>query len=93
MTATVLAVAAAGAFGGRRAAAAAPGTMVAWGDDADGQLGNGAAGGHITAGAVAGLPNVIQMDGGREHVVALRQNGTVWRGATTTTARSGTEPG
>jgi hypothetical protein len=76
MAATALAGVVAGSVGGGRAAAATPGTMVAWGDDADGQLGNGPGGGHITAGAVINLTGVIQMDGGREHVVALKQSVT-----------------
>jgi hypothetical protein len=38
------------AAGGGSAGAAAAGTMTAWGTDADGQLGNGAAAGHIRPG-------------------------------------------
>ena len=52
--------------------------MVAWGDNADGQLGNGSFSAHTTAQAVHNLANVKQLRGGREHVIALRTNGTVW---------------
>ena len=52
--------------------------MMAWGSDADGQLGNGSAGGHLKAAPVPGMTGIIDMHGGREHVVALDQNGTVW---------------
>jgi alpha-tubulin suppressor-like RCC1 family protein len=73
--AVVLAATAAGVHGGS-AAAANPGVMVAWGSDADGQLGNATARGQLKAGAVPAMTGVIQMDGGREHVVVLKQNGT-----------------
>ena len=53
--AVVLAAAGVGVLGGGSAVAANPGVMVAWGSDADGQLGNGAAGGHLKAGAVPGM--------------------------------------
>jgi len=67
--------------GGRRVracAAAKRGVIMTWGSDADGQLGNGAAGGHLKGAALPGMTGVIDMSGGREHVVALKQNGTVW---------------
>src|SRR5262245_40246759 len=63
---------------GNASAAAKPGVIMTWGSDADGQLGNGAAGGHIKGAAVPGMTGIIDMSGGREHVVALKQNGTVW---------------
>jgi len=80
-----------GALSGTAAQAAPPGTVVAWGDNADGQLGNGSFTAHSTAQAVHNLTNVKQLRGGREHVIALRTNGTVWAWGTTTTARWATE--
>jgi hypothetical protein len=44
----VVAIAAAvGVAGGGNAGAANPGVVMTWGSDADGQLGNGSAGGHL----------------------------------------------
>lgn len=80
--AAILTAAAIAAIGGGSAGAAAkPGVVVAWGSDADGQLGNGAAGGHLREAPVPGMTGVIDVHGGREHVIALKQNGTVWAGA------------
>ena len=52
------------------------GTVVAWGDNAYGELGNG---GHnsSTPVAVSGLSGVTQVAGGEYHSLALRSNGTV----------------
>jgi hypothetical protein len=47
-----------GALSGPAAQAAPPGTVVAWGDNADGQLGIGTVSAHITPQAVHILPNV-----------------------------------
>ena len=55
-----------------------PGRWWRGASDADGQLGNGAGRRPHHRGRRDGLTGVIQMDGGREHVVALKQNGTVW---------------
>ena len=79
--AVVLAAAGVGVLGGGSAVAANPGVVVAWGSDADGQLGNGAAGGHLKAGAVPGMTGVVQMDGGREHVIVLKQTAPSGPGA------------
>ena len=64
------------------------GTVVAWGANDEGQLGNGATGASgesgnypkpsITPVRVTGLSNVIQIEAGRKHAVALRGDGTVW---------------
>ena len=67
-----------GVLSGPAAQAAPAGTVVAWGDNADGQLGNGTFTAHSTAQAVHDLAGVKQLRGGREHVIALRTNGTVW---------------
>ncbi|MBP7777560.1 MAG: hypothetical protein KA371_10560 [Acidobacteria bacterium] len=64
------------------------GTVVAWGPNDEGQLGNGAMGASGTLGIypkpsytpvrVSGLTEVIQIEAGTKHAVALRQDGTVW---------------
>ena len=61
--------------GGRRTAP--PGTPWTFGENSFGQLGNG------TTTTVLPRPGhrvdgVIDLDGGREHEVALKSNGTVW---------------
>ena len=60
------------------AQAVTTGTVSSMGNDQFGQLGNGSGGSSATPVAVAGLTSVIQIDGGREHGVALRSDGTVW---------------
>ena len=59
-------------------AAAPPGTPWTFGENAFGQLGSGTTATRRTAGPVSGLNGVIDMHGGREHVVALKSDGTVW---------------
>jgi alpha-tubulin suppressor-like RCC1 family protein len=64
------------------------GTVVAWGTNDEGQLGNGPMGAtgelgrypkpSITPVRVTGLNNIIQIAAGRKHAVALRKDGTVW---------------
>ena len=64
------------------------GTVVAWGPNAEGQLGNGPLGANgelgrypkpsVTPVRVTGLNDVIQIAAGARHAVALRQDGTVW---------------
>ncbi|MEK6689269.1 MAG: hypothetical protein AABZ01_12535, partial [Gemmatimonadota bacterium] len=64
------------------------GTVVAWGDNHDGQLGNGAMGANIVLGIypkssvtpmrVTGLEDIIQIEAGERYALALRQDGTVW---------------
>ena len=63
---------------GGAAAAAQTGTVSSFGSDEFGQLGDGAAGSSTTPVAVSGLSGVVQIDGGREHVVALKSDGSVW---------------
>jgi alpha-tubulin suppressor-like RCC1 family protein len=60
------------------AGAVSTGTASSFGSDELGQLGNGAGGSSSTPVAVAGLTGVTETDGGREHVVALRSDRTVW---------------
>jgi alpha-tubulin suppressor-like RCC1 family protein len=53
-------------------------TVMAWGADADGQLGNGSTAGFVPAPvAVAGLSGVSAIAAGEQHSVALLGNGTV----------------
>jgi len=59
-------------------AAVPPGTPWTFGENSFGQLGNGTTTTRRTPGPVTGLNGVIDMHGGREHVVALKSNGTVW---------------
>ncbi|MEO6235584.1 MAG: hypothetical protein ABIQ52_01210 [Vicinamibacterales bacterium] len=64
------------------------GTVMAWGDNDEGQLGNGASGADrplgtypkpsITPVKVTGLGNIIAIGAGDKHAVALRKDGTVW---------------
>jgi alpha-tubulin suppressor-like RCC1 family protein len=58
-------------------ASAAPGTPVTWGDNPQGQLGDGTTNAHLAPEPVPGLTDVVDVAGGREHVVALRANGQV----------------
>lgn len=64
------------------------GTVVAWGTNDEGQLGNGPMGAtgelgrypkpSITPVQVTGLKDIIQIEAGAKHAVALRKDGTVW---------------
>ena len=64
------------------------GTVVAWGLNDSGQLGNGPLGANgelgrypkpsITPVRVTGLKDIVQIAAGSKHAVALRQDGTVW---------------
>jgi alpha-tubulin suppressor-like RCC1 family protein len=64
------------------------GTVVAWGDNHEGQLGNGAMGANgepgiypkssVTPVRVTGLGDIIQIEAGARHAMALRKDGTVW---------------
>ncbi len=55
------------------------GTVLAFGWNPTGQIGNGTSGGNAyTPFAVPGLTNVIQVTGGSVHSAALKADGTVW---------------
>jgi alpha-tubulin suppressor-like RCC1 family protein len=65
------------------------GTVMAWGSNRSGQLGNGAKGANgeqwtvnrepsATPVKVTGLTDVIQIEAGGTHTMALRKDGTVW---------------
>ncbi|MEO7362705.1 MAG: hypothetical protein ABI120_20405, partial [Gemmatimonadaceae bacterium] len=64
------------------------GTVVSWGANDEGQLGNGPAGANVALGkypnpsstpqAVTGLSDIVDIDAGDKHALALRKDGTVW---------------
>jgi len=61
------------------AAVVAPGGVPwTWGGNSFGELGNGTTQANRVPGPVAGLSDVIDLHGGREHVIALRSDHTVW---------------
>lgn len=51
---------------------------VSWGDNNDGQLGNGAGTNSALYGSVANLGSVTQVAAGWDHALALASDGTVW---------------
>ncbi|WP_196279479.1 RCC1 domain-containing protein [Catellatospora vulcania] len=53
-------------------------TAWTWGGNGLGQLGNGTTTARRTPGAVPGLTDIVQIAGGRDHVVALDAGGRVW---------------
>ncbi len=54
-------------------------TLVAWGNNADGEMGNGTSGGYQSSPQpVPGIDNVVWVSAGWTHVVAIRSDGTVW---------------
>jgi len=59
------------------AAAAGPGDLLAWGTNTYGELGDGSNAAHFSPESVPGLSDITDLHGGRQHVVALRANGTV----------------
>ncbi len=58
--------------------AAPAGVPWTWGGNGFGQLGDGTTVARRTPGPVAALDDVVDLHGGREHVAALRADGTVW---------------
>jgi alpha-tubulin suppressor-like RCC1 family protein len=61
-----------------RAAVSPGGVPWTWGGNDFGQLGNGTTQPRLTPGPVNGLTDVVDLHGGRDHVIALRSDGTVW---------------
>ena len=60
-------------------AAVAPSTVWTWGSNDFGQLGNGTVSASPTGpAAVAGVSDVVEMEGGREHIIALTASGQVY---------------
>jgi len=56
----------------------ADGTVWAWGDNSDGQLGNGTTIAHTTPVQVSYLSNITEIACGDNNPVALKSDGTVW---------------
>ncbi len=57
------------------------GTVLAWGDNSFGQLGDGSNISHATPGLVVGVggfSGVVALAAGYEHTIALKSDGTVW---------------
>jgi uncharacterized repeat protein (TIGR01451 family) len=66
---------------GQRLALKSDGTIWAWGDNDDGQLGDGTTTtwpGRMTPAQVAGLAGVIAIGAGNLHSLAVKGDGTVW---------------
>ncbi len=55
-------------------------TLVAWGNNVDGEMGNGTTSstGQLNAAPIPGLDHVIWVSAGWTHSVAIRSDGTVW---------------
>ncbi|HEX2315386.1 MAG TPA: S8 family serine peptidase [Thermomonospora sp.] len=64
------------AGGGHSLVVLADGTVRAWGDNANGQLGNGGTADSLTPVQVGGLSGVEQVSAGRQHTLALLSDGT-----------------
>jgi alpha-tubulin suppressor-like RCC1 family protein len=60
------------------AGAAGPGTPRTWGSNSFGELGSGGTANRFSPGPVTGLTDATELAGGREHVIALRADGSVW---------------
>ncbi len=59
-------------------AARSDGTVWCWGDNAQGQLGDGTTNSRDTPVQVSGLHGVTNIDAGGSHACAVESNGTVW---------------
>jgi alpha-tubulin suppressor-like RCC1 family protein len=59
------------------AAAAEPGAAWSWGGNGSGQLGTGTMTGRTSAAAITSLTEVVEVEAGRQHTIALRADGTV----------------
>jgi alpha-tubulin suppressor-like RCC1 family protein len=81
LTVLLFALGSAVAGGASGARAATSGQAWAWGDNSDGELGNGTTArytGVATPGQVRGLTGVTAMSGGSDFSLALKSDGTVW---------------
>ena len=68
------------------------GTVWAWGDNYQGQLGDGTTTNRNTPVQVSGLTGVTAIAAGVGHTVAIKGDGTVWAEETTGLASSATGP-
>ena len=66
--------------GGGTGAAFTPSDAYSWGTDKNSQLSHSPSGltQNPTPGPMIGLSNVVKLDGGEFHTLALRSDGTVW---------------
>lgn len=71
-------VAAVAAGGGQSLALLTDGTVLAWGFNDCGQLGDGTSTHRSVPGKVPGLTEIVALAGGYHHTLALRADGTVW---------------
>lgn len=53
-------------------------TLMAWGNNLEGEIGDGTATNRLTPVAVPGIDQVVWVSAGWTHVVAIRADGTVW---------------
>ncbi len=60
------------------AMAATSASAITWGANAVGQLGDGSFSAHLSPHAVPSLSGITGIHGGRQHVIVLRADGTVW---------------
>ncbi|HUX95715.1 MAG TPA: DUF4163 domain-containing protein [Bacteroidales bacterium] len=71
-------IAAGGSYGGNSAAIRSDGTLFLWGENDNGQLGDGSEKSRLFPAAVPGLTNVKSVAVGGQFVIALKLDGTVW---------------
>jgi alpha-tubulin suppressor-like RCC1 family protein len=53
-------------------------TLMAWGNNSEGEIGDGTTTNRLTPVAVPGIDQVVWVSAGWTHVVAIRADGTVW---------------
>jgi alpha-tubulin suppressor-like RCC1 family protein len=71
-------IAAGGSYGGNSAAVRSDGTLFLWGDNNDGQLGDGSEKTRLLPVKVPGFTGAKAVAIGGQHVIALKLDGTVW---------------
>jgi alpha-tubulin suppressor-like RCC1 family protein len=57
----------------------ADGTAWAWGNNSDGEVGNGTTSNAFSPVQVLNLSNILAVSGGDSHSSALATNGTIWK--------------
>jgi alpha-tubulin suppressor-like RCC1 family protein len=71
----------------------ADGTVVAWGSNGNGQIGDGTSGtNRLSPVAVSGVGSAVAIAAGTNHSLALKSDGPSWRGEATPAARSAMAP-
>jgi RHS repeat-associated protein len=69
------------------------GTVVAWGDNSDGELGDNSTTSSSTPVAVSGLTGVVEISAGANFSVAVKNDGTVWTWGDNGSGQLGRGPG